>query len=505
MEAHCSQCGVPSVSGHFTGARLVSMETGEQISLQQVENAITNGNDSIVVKDVATGLLKPGTSTRMSIASGGTREIPPNHIINPTTGNVVPIQGNVSFDPVSLKIIFTCDSSTTEHQSVRKESLIPFIPYPLNMETGEPVDTELQMLEHTSQLKLNGSMKDPVTGLFVPICAVTIHPRTLALLPIGGTHRDPVTNILVPIEVGSVMTDKVSGMPVPILGAIVDPCSGKVVPVGGSVEVQDGPSVGRKTLLVGDKYTEPLSQLPVRVSSANVVLEQGEVVPVSGDNQTYLDCLELSRQKQIVESLVLLCDLTQITSGNSNDELESSLPSKFQEVDLLYKALIQSRANNLGHSLRTLHSLVLKRSICDKLAETGGSPCYMEFKLTGQPLPVLMGFPVSDEAEGIQVPVLGYELNPTTSLGEPLAGTMDSINGGEKVPITVGEKAYDEAAGGPVPVVGAQRNFENGVVVPVTQDPGSFSSSKKRQVDKAIVRSKNHCLWKFILDVTTKL
>ena len=488
MEAHCSQCGVPSVSGSFTGARLVSTETGEQISLQQIENAVTNGNEAIVVKDVATGLLKPGTSTRISIASGGTREVPPNHIINPTTGYVVPIQGNVSFDPVSLKLIFTCDHSIPEHQPVRNEPLIPFIPYPLNMETGEPVDTGLEMLEHSSQLKLSGSMKDPVTGLCVPICAVTIHPCTLALLPIGGTHRDPVTNLLVPIEVGSVMTDRVSGMPVPILGAIIDSCNGRVTPVGGSVEVQDGPSVGHKTLLVGDKYTEPLSQLPVRVSSATVALEQGEIVPVSGDYQTYLDCLELYRQKRIVESLILVCDLTQTSSDDFNDEEETPLSSKLPEVDSLYKALIQSRANNQGHSLRALHSLVLKRTVCDKLAETGDSPCYMEFKLTGQPLPLLMGFPVADEAEGIQVPVLGYELNPTTGLGEPLAGTMDSMNGGEKVPITVGEKAYDEAAGGPVPVVGAQRNPETGVVVPVTQDPGSFSSSKKRYVDKNVVR-----------------
>ena len=69
-------------------------------------------------------------------------------------------------------------------------------------------------------------MSDPETNLHVPILAVTLHPQSGAVLPIGGTHIDIVTGLSTPIEIGSLMVDPNSAMPVPILAVTLDPETG---------------------------------------------------------------------------------------------------------------------------------------------------------------------------------------------------------------------------------------------------------------------------------------
>ena len=71
-------------------------------------------------------------------------------------------------------------------------------------------------------------MSDPECGLHVPILALTIHPQTGSVLPIGGIHTDPVTGLPVPIELGSLMADPDSGRAVPVLAVMLDEETGEL-------------------------------------------------------------------------------------------------------------------------------------------------------------------------------------------------------------------------------------------------------------------------------------
>ncbi len=58
---------------------------------------------------------------------------------------------------------------------------VPYIPHPTDPDTGRSVRTRLTPLKQRSDLKFAESMSDPVTGLHVPICAVTIDPAVCSL------------------------------------------------------------------------------------------------------------------------------------------------------------------------------------------------------------------------------------------------------------------------------------------------------------------------------------
>ena len=107
-----------------------------------------------------------------------------------------------------------------------EDCYIPFVPYPINRKSGQPVPTQLKPMEHKSDIKYGAPMFDPVTGLHVPIMALTIHPKSGAVLPIGGTQVDPVTGLRMPIEIGSLTVDATTGQPVPILAVTLDTDTG---------------------------------------------------------------------------------------------------------------------------------------------------------------------------------------------------------------------------------------------------------------------------------------
>lgn len=493
LKSHCAQCGTMSVCKKYVGAQLISIETGEVVSKEQLMIAVKNGDDNLVVKDPITGLLFPGTLMRMKIANGSSRSIPPNHAINPMTGHVVPIGGNICYDVTSRQLVFTCDCPHKDDATaleIGKVPMIPFIPHPLNAETGQPLETGLKALEKQSELKLGGPMLDPVTGLVVPICAVTIHPHSHCLLPIGGTHIDPVSNLPIPIELGSMIFDPVTSLPVPILSVTIDASTCMVKPVGGSISTQviDSTSSSQKTIMIGDNATEPLSQLPVRITSAVAGIEDDHYTlePAFGGYQTYIDSVELKQETVLIKTLIHLQDLVQASNGYTGENV--SFSDELRKAHSVHENVISTRIRNQTYYLTQLHSLLMKKDSSDKLATTGGSPGYMEFKPTGQPLPLLIGQTIPDELEGVQVPVLGYEIHPVTGIVEPLAGTIESAHGGGRIPIMIGEKVYDSSIRELAPICGAKRNPESGVVVPVVQEPPSLIQARKKNVAKSVVR-----------------
>ena len=397
LQRECTQRGTSSVIGQFTGAPLVSMETSEVISTQELESAVANESEEMVVRDPGTGLLIPGPSARIRLPDGSTRSIPPNHIIHPKTGRVVPLEGNVAYDHLLKKAVLTCDSPEVATRD--SNCLFPFIPFPLSVETGQPVETNLPTLETITDLHAGSTMKDPATGLNTPVLAVTIHPRTRTAHLVGGSYRDPVTGLPIPIEIGGMLIDKHTDMPAPILGIHIDPysTSGRVVPTGGSIAMRDQATKSRKTVLAGERFTEPLSQLPVRASSAYIGVEEGELVRGYGGRQSVLDTDELSAEKEAIDSLVKLKDLTvALLQAGSQDE--GTITDQAEALQFSLQQLLRLRAKNQSLYLRRVHALHLRKLASEKLATGGGSPGYMEFKPTGQPLPLLLGTTIPDPA-----------------------------------------------------------------------------------------------------------
>lgn len=69
-------------------------------------------------------------------------------------------------------------------------------------------------------------MTDPITGIEVPVLAVTLHPQTRQWLTLGGTYCNPLTKTLAPLELGGPLEDPVTGSISPILGIGLDERTG---------------------------------------------------------------------------------------------------------------------------------------------------------------------------------------------------------------------------------------------------------------------------------------
>lgn len=70
-------------------------------------------------------------------------------------------------------------------------------------------------------------MADPDTGVPVPILAVTIHPQTGLVYPLGGLHVCPLTHMPQPIQIGSPVLEPRLGKLVLTVGVGLDPATGQ--------------------------------------------------------------------------------------------------------------------------------------------------------------------------------------------------------------------------------------------------------------------------------------
>lgn len=99
--------------GQATGAQLVKPGTNLPVALEDLIGA----DSSILQPDLATmdpvtGLIRPQAGISMLLADGTVSVIPDDWFIHPHTGRVLPIEGHVSYDPISSRLIFTADSSS---------------------------------------------------------------------------------------------------------------------------------------------------------------------------------------------------------------------------------------------------------------------------------------------------------------------------------------------------------------------------------------------------------
>lgn len=72
-------------------------------------------------------------------------------------------------------------------------------------------------------------MPDPDTGVPVPILAVTIHPQTGLVYPLGRLHVCPFSRLPQPIQIGNPMLDYRTGNIVLTVGVNLDPVTGQLI------------------------------------------------------------------------------------------------------------------------------------------------------------------------------------------------------------------------------------------------------------------------------------
>lgn len=104
--------GAWAVLDKSTGACIVRPGTAEPVPL----NDLVGVDSSILLPDLitmdpVTGLIRPQAGMAMLLASGAVVPIPDEWFLNPQTGRVMPIEGHVSYDPISSRLIFTADSA----------------------------------------------------------------------------------------------------------------------------------------------------------------------------------------------------------------------------------------------------------------------------------------------------------------------------------------------------------------------------------------------------------
>lgn len=104
--------------------------------------------------------------------------------------------------------------------------LLPYVPFPSSHRTDPPT-SRLRGLRQGQRMALGGPMCDPDTGVPVPILAVTIHPQTGLVYPLGGLYECPFTHLPQPIQIGSPFLDPHTGSVVLATGVCLDQSTGR--------------------------------------------------------------------------------------------------------------------------------------------------------------------------------------------------------------------------------------------------------------------------------------
>ncbi|TWW77242.1 hypothetical protein D4764_12G0006320 [Takifugu flavidus] len=318
--------------------------------------------------------------------------------------------------------------------------LIPFIPYPTSQHSAQPLsDTRLRGLRPGQRLQLGVPMLDPDTGVPVPILAVTIHPQTGLVYPLGGLHICPITSLPQPIQIGFPMLDSRTGKFVLTVGVSLDPVTGAVVPVGG--------------VMLAESFIEPLSGRMVRIGGAS--MRAGQMIPNAGGYQALLESKVLASMFKIqalLKSQTIRWESQQTSQqhpgtegGNSG---ENELVAAAEDLREAW-----GRSLNCQLQLQARLELLLDWAIC--LQQDGGI-----LALLGMEYPDPVG-------SGLSVPVLGFQTD-LFGTGIPLAGTMEDPSGKGLVAIRYGSQTIDPVTGALARVVGARLDAARRTVIPVT-------------------------------------
>nr|XP_034995790.1 uncharacterized protein LOC118097186 isoform X5 [Zootoca vivipara] len=447
------------ILGEGTGAHLVNRERTRLLT--KAELVGSDGSvkaQDVLHQDATTGLIMPSHGAVMLLGNQSMEPVSAHHFLHPGTGRLLPIAGNVGFDPVNSKLIPVVDLAPGEirHSEV---PILPYVPYPVCLHSGLPVKTRLPVLQPEKVFKLGGVMQDPATGIEVPILAVTIHPQTGQKLSLGGTYLNPLTGTVTPLELGGPMRFPEGGRIVPILGVSLDNNTGDVIPVGGL----HGPS--ESLSLIGDSFTEPLSGKVARVQG--ICLQQDKMAAHAGGYQAVLDSNLLVAQIHVAQSLREYKDSICEDLCSAGDRQKAL---KAAEEDM--KRALSEVLDYLLYQLRTLEQ---QRGRALVLKSTGGKLGMIKYPSTELWIPAVFGMKIPDPGgSDLMVPILGVECDWKTGQPMPLAGTMEDADGKGLVPLAVGFRTMDPITGETGPVIGAQINPWTNAVIPVVQSLGNL-------------------------------
>ncbi|KAI2656226.1 Teneurin-4 [Labeo rohita] len=394
-----------------TGAQLLCPATGSVLSREDIiaPDGSVRACDAVHV-DPLTGLIQPNSNTHMLLASAHSMPVPPDFFLHPQTGKLLPVAGNVGFDPASSTLVGKWESP-----------LLPFIPYPPSRHAEIHAASKLRGLRSGQRLVFGGPMCDCDTGVLVPILAVTIHPQTGLVYPLGGVHTCPISRLRQPIQIGCPMLDPRTGDLVLITGVSLDPHTGAVLPVGG--------------LLLNESFIEPLSGRMVRVGGGSV--RGGKVVPHAGGFQALLDSQALGACLRVAELLQGVSEEWSSAAADPQGDLDR-LSAATSELEQAWKS-------SQHCVLQLLSRLEVVQEQARGVAENGGSV-----------------------GSSLHVPVLGAQLDWVSGCMVPLAGTMEDADGKGLVPIRFGAQTVDPVTGVLSPVVGANLDVWKRTVVPIT-------------------------------------
>ncbi|KAG9348574.1 hypothetical protein JZ751_002310, partial [Albula glossodonta] len=454
VSGECQRQGAWGVLGQGTGARLLCPERGVVLNPAEIvgPDGTIRAFDAVHV-DSCTGLVLPNPGAQMRLASGHSMPVPLDFFLHSVTGRLLPMAGNVGYDPMSSTLVFTADSGGGE-TSKWESPLLPFVPYPRSRHTEQHMASRLRGLRPGQRMVLGGPMNDPDTGMLVPILAVTIHPQTGLVYPLGGVHVCPFTRLSLPIQIGSPILDPRTGNVVLTTGVCLDNSTGGVVPVGG--------------LLLAESFLEPLSGQMARVGGAS--LRGGKLVPHAGGFQTLLDAQTLGARMRAA----------QVLHGCRNGMAAEpeAVRSAAAEVEQAWRSSQHCLLQLIGR-FETLLEWAWD------VAQEGGTQGMIQLPGSELSLPALIGQEYPDPGgSGLWVPVLGVELDLETGRSIPLAGTMEDADGKGLVAIRIGARTVDPVTRTVGAVVGARLDALRQTVVPVTV---SSSLSTTDNVDRTQV------------------
>ncbi|XP_077467722.1 uncharacterized protein LOC144083614 [Stigmatopora argus] len=446
VSAECQRQGAWGLLGEGIGAQLLCPGSNSVLSKDSIFGSNGSLQDCCPAHyDAVTGLIRPNVDSHMLLGSGQTMAVPSDFFLNPQTARVLPIAGNVAYDPESSTLVSTTDSCPGDNRKW-ESPLIPFIPYPNSSHSNQP----LRGLRPGQKLQLGAPMSDLDTGVPVPILAVTIHPQTGLVYPLGKTHKCPMTGLQQPVQIGYPMLDSRTGKVVLTVGIGLDTLTGVVLPVGG--------------VLLGEPFMEPLSGHMARVGSVSV--RAGQLVPHAGGYQTLLEAKVLMVMLKIVEILKSLCEeLEQGSTCGASDRGRPWRDDIGEAVEELHRHW--RRSWNCQLQLQSRLEVLMDTMVA--LHQDGGSMGEMALSGSDATLPALLGMDFPDPmGSGLSVPVLGWRADPFSGRRVGLAGTMEDPDGNGLVAIRYGVLAVDPVTATLSPVVGVRMDAITDTVVPIT-------------------------------------
>ncbi|XP_064629300.1 uncharacterized protein LOC135488587 [Lineus longissimus] len=389
--------------------------------------------------DKATGLIRPRQEATMVTPNGSLQNVPNDAFVHPQTGHVLPVAGNVGYAPISGKLVPMLDYVAAE-RSMLDEPPIPFVSYPLNHQTGKPVATDLKPISSFASLKYGSLIADPETDLLVPIVAMTIHPKSGLLYPVGGCHKDPITGLLVAIDIGSMMEDPVTGNVCQILGVTIDENSGKVIPVGELPK-----EIGHDEPLVrGSMVYQHMTDKLVKLRTA--AFDGVTVVPSCGSYHTLLENVIFKTEQELLDVLAKY-SRTLKEPSKSTEHFTSSLTMLKVSIETMLRNLEKAEERYVMDLIHEEYVNNTRLKKVKNLSINGGSPGLYEYTKTGQLLPILVGMTMDDPTgTGLELPILSAVRDRGSGQVLPLATSVKHPETNDPQPITIGQEITDESS-----------------------------------------------------------